>query len=136
MANRERGEARLVSLAGEVYTLRVTTNACCDVEDLSGKAWPLIVAGVMRDRMTDFRWLLWAALQEYHGEVVKSPKDAGRVIDACGGLEAVSKQLQDFVLLNNEPADPQDAAAATANPPSAQTESVGVGSTLPLVKSA
>lgn len=103
MANRERGEMRLQAGATE-YTLRLTLNAACELEDRSGKTLQeLQTAAVTRGSMTAFRWLLWGALQDRHGDSVKTPQDAGQVLEAAGGIEALIDRMAEFMTLNAPP---------------------------------
>jgi len=127
MANRERGEMTLA--AGEsTYVMRLTTNACCDLEDRSGKLLDDVVRGAFRGSVRDLRWLLWGSLQDRHADTVKTPEDAGRVIDAAGGIQGVLAQVTAFMKLNADPSPPAK-EAAPVDPPSAQSDRAGVDST-------
>lgn len=137
MANRERGEMTLVAGA-QTFMLRLTTNACCDLEDQSGKNFEehLDLWNTQR-RATSFRWIVWAALQDKHAKVVKTPVDAGLIIDACDETELV-RLMAAFVTLNTEHlkelirtgvmAKPQSGAAAP-DPRGAQDTAAGTSST-------
>lgn len=118
MANRERGEIGLVAKDGTDYTLRLTTNAVCELEDRSGRLFDDIVKGVMNGRVKDMRWLIWAAMQDHHAEAVTTPQAAGDVIDACGGLAVVSAQMQAFIGLNADDSPKEE--GAEPNPPRAE----------------
>lgn len=101
MANRERGEMTLVAGA-QSFTLRLTTNTCCELEERSGKSFEeqLALWNTQR-RATAFRWLVWAALQDQHADVAKTPADVGPIIDACDEAELV-RLMASFITLNTE----------------------------------
>lgn len=126
MANKERGELRLAA-GDQEYTLKLTTNSLCEMEDLAGKVTDVVIAGAAKGSLRDVRWLLWAAMQEHHAATVKTAKDAGRVIDLMGGLAKVALKMNELMALNRD-----DGAEASAggegNPPSAEA-STGAGST-------
>jgi len=138
MANKERGEFLLT--AGErIYKLRLTTNACAEMEDISGgRTWDQVQLGIMRGSAKDLRLLFWGALREFHPEIAtddaKSLRAVGKLIDDAGGFEGLMEQGQAFVALNQRQADDEPPAekgpAAKSDPPSAQPEAVGVGSVL------
>lgn len=134
MANKERGEMTLVAGA-DTYVLRLTTNACCELEDKSAKLLDDIVRGAMRGSVRDLRWLLWASLQDKHHETVKSPVDAGEVIDAAGGIQGVLRQMTAFMKLNADPDPPKAEEGAKPDPPAAQA-STGADSLSTLAVSA
>jgi len=130
MANRERGEMTLATPT-DTYTLRLTTNACADLEDRCGKLVDDIVRGAYRGSVRDLRWLLWAALQDKHAATVKEPSDAGTIIDAAGGIKGVLAQMIAFMKLNaDESVSVKKDGVTKADPPSAQAAASGVDSTL------
>jgi hypothetical protein len=132
MANRERGQM-LLTTPTHTYTLRLTTNACVDLEDRSGKLVDEIIRGAYRGSVRDLRWLLWASLQDAHADTVVEPKDAGTIIDDAGGIQGVLAQMILFMKLNSDARAPegQVTAAADTNPNPAPTQAAvsGVGST-------
>lgn len=99
MANRERGELRLVA-QDRTYTLRLTTGACCELEDRTGQTLAAVIEGVNAGRATATRWLGWAALQARHGDEVCTVEAAGDVLTAAGGFEVVRPVLSAFMALN------------------------------------
>ena len=127
MANKERGEMTLVAGA-QTYTLRLTTNACCEVEDRSGKLFDVIMHGAYQGSVRDLRWLLWASLQDCHQETVKTPADAGGIIDDAGGVRGVLTQIIAFVKLNTEgqPEASQPNGSVT-DPDPTETQADGAG---------
>lgn len=134
MANKERGALTLDAGSFGSLTLFLTTNACCDMEDRAGKAFDEVIDGLNKGNMRDIRWLLWACLQEYHGDQIKEPRDAGQVIDEAGGVGGVTRQLTRFMTLNTADA-PKAEEGDGKNPPSAEAPT-GVDSTLTPVASA
>lgn len=128
MANRERGEVTLVA-GGRVYTLRLTTNACCELEEYAGKTSDEVIAGVNRGSFSDVRLLLWMALRDKHPDVATETVEAltvmGDLIDAAGGRAAVIERLRVLVILNSAP----EAKGGAARPRKAQARRTGVSST-------
>jgi hypothetical protein len=138
MANKERGEFAL-QVQDRAYTLRLTTNACCELEDFAnGRTWDQVMAGVRQGRMKDVRLLIWTALQEHHGDVAthapESLQAIGALIDDAGGLAGILLQIQAFLQMNIP--EPEDLAtgSAEARPRHAQA-GIGDNSTLTPVPS-
>ncbi len=131
MANRERGELRLVVAGGVSYTLRLTTNACAELEDFAdGRTSDEVTAGVNRGSFRDVRLMLWMALRDRHPDVATDDPAClaaiGDLIDAAGGRRAVIATLRALVLLNTD-----DTAGGAARPLRAQPgRPTGVSSTL------
>lgn len=71
---------------GKTWTLQFTTNALVELEEAAGKAITELLS-VEVPTLKTVRTMFWAGLIENHPEL--SQKDAGRVIDAAGGFEAV-----------------------------------------------
>lgn len=138
MANKERGALTLRAGTFGELTLLLTTNACCDMEDRANKPFDDVIDGLNKGNVRDIRWLLWACLQEHHAATVKTPADAGRVIDEAGGIAGVARQLTRFMTLNTADAptaDPPEGGSTSTGPPSAEAPT-GVDSTLTPVASA
>lgn len=135
-ANRERGEFTL-TVKGVRYTLRLTTNACAELEDISnGRTWDQVMAGINRGSVKDTRLLMWACLREHHPEIATNDPTSvfgiGKFIDDAGGLVGVLQQLQTFIRMNGETADGEDAGAQPGDPPEARDDAedlVGASST-------
>jgi hypothetical protein len=100
VANRERGDLRLV-VGDDVYTLRLTIEACCALEDMAARDLDAITVGVNRGRLTDLRWLLWAALQPYHASVYAQPNGVTALIERCG-IPTIRRVLREFLILNGD----------------------------------
>jgi hypothetical protein len=124
MANKERGEFAL-QVQDRAYTLRLTTNACCELEDFAqGRTWDQVMAGVRQGRMKDVRLLIWTAL----GNTIPTGiRQAGigeghrRLIDEAGGLAGILGQIQAFLQMNlPEAEDVVSGGSAEARPPNAQ----------------
>lgn len=77
MANAHRGEVELKA-GDKTYTLALTINALCDVEEASPGV------NILGDfsRLSNIRLMLWAALRTHHPELQKS--DAGRILQEAG----------------------------------------------------
>lgn len=137
MANKERGEVRLAA-GDDTYTLKLTINACCELEERSGKYFDDVVAAANAGSLIYVRWLLWATLQEHHAKTVKTPADAGRVIDRMGGLPAVSAKLTELMALNRDdrekagkPDGKSDPRVAEAPPGGGSTSTPAASASLP-----
>lgn len=104
MANRERGEFRLVA-RDRSYTLRLTVEACCELEDRTDRTLSQVIDEVNAGRATAIRTLLWASLQAYHSEQCQTWSAAGTLIDELGGLPRVLPLLSDFMQLNEDDSD-------------------------------
>lgn len=88
MANAVRGQVSLV--AGDTtYTLVLSINAMCEIEDTTGKDIVVLVSDLQSGKvsMKSFRLLFWAALQDYHPDV--DLKAAGILISEIGMTAAM-----------------------------------------------
>lgn len=121
MANRERGEYRL-ALAGDVYVLRLTIAAICEMEDQLGRPFASITAGLQQARISDLRALLWAALQDRHGRQFPLMDSVGALIDRLGGVPIIRKALQPFLKLNAQPVRFQRAGKGKAVKPPVESD--------------
>ncbi len=131
MANRERGELTLVA-GGTRYTLRLTTNSCCELEEFAeGRTSDDVIEGVNKGSFRDARLLLWMALRDQHPDVATEDPDClgtiGQIIDQAGGRASVLERLRELVLLNTDV--PHEPGGAT-RPRTAHRGRTGVGSTL------
>lgn len=136
MANRERGEVTL-RVGERDLILRLTTNSCCELESRSGKSFEEWNALWSKDsRMVAFRWMVWAGLQDQHADLAATPEDVGRLIDACDQA-SLMRVMTSFLYLQSEEFKAlikaglltAPKAGAAEDPPSAQADRVGVGST-------
>ncbi|MEO8678149.1 MAG: hypothetical protein ABI665_03830 [Vicinamibacterales bacterium] len=138
MANKERGEMKLVA-GDRTFKLRLTTNAVVEIEDISGgRTWDQVQLGLMRGSAKDMRLLFWGALREFHSDIAtddpKSLRAVGKLIDDAGGFEGLVEQMKAFIVLNQRQADTESdgrgGEAAPLDPPNAQSVVVGADSTL------
>ena len=113
MANEQKGEVGL-EVNGKRYTLKPTFNALCELEELTGKTFGEIATSAQKSRVGALRQLVWAYLQEYHADEIKTVKDAGRWVQDAGGLMRVSETIAKLNALNTEE------SAQEENPPGAQ----------------
>ncbi|WP_138423721.1 GTA-gp10 family protein [Maritimibacter alexandrii] len=72
--------------AGKTYTLQFTTNALVELEEATGKSVVDILESEQQS-MKMLRAIFWAGLIEHHDTMTQ--KEAGAIIDAAGGLDAV-----------------------------------------------
>lgn len=116
MANKEKGEFTLVA-GDEKWTLRLTTNGCCELEDRTGKTVGDIIVGINRGSMVSLRWFMWACLQDKHGDVIteKHVRRVGEIIDAAGGLDGTLKQINEFIRQNMNPSEEAPEAGKQAS---------------------
>lgn len=126
VANQARGEVALV-VEGRSYLLRPSFNASCELETLTNKAYTQWLIEAHRGRLDAMRALMWAFLHECHGEEIRTLADAGEWIVRAGGLEVISRALEQVTAVN-APAEGDGAA----NPPSAQAGTGGTASSPPV----
>ena len=83
MANRERGEVSFEH-DGTRYTMHFSTNAMCELEDITGKP-VLQLANSLQDETSvsvkTLRDMFWASLQDEHSITIK---EAGKIMDGVG----------------------------------------------------
>lgn len=161
MANRERGEMTLAVdqptyVDGQLvvddaglpvvtrvsYTLRLTINACCDLEDRSGHAWhEWLTEWKARRHTRPLRWLLWASLQDRHAAQFPTVTEVGRLMDDAV-KEDLEKVMAAFVWLNEEIRESLEQqgllprAPEKKRPTAADPRPAGSGSTSKLARSA
>ncbi len=107
MANRERGEFTILS-GGDAYTLRLTTNACGEMEDLFKQSLQQVIDGVNAGAVRPLQYLLWACLRDKHPGLAttdpttldKSLARVGDFVDGAGGLQGVLAQVREFMGIN------------------------------------
>lgn len=127
MANPQRGEVTLVA-GTQRYTLQLTTNACCELEDLRGKPWLSILTSGQRGALSAVRDILWASLRTHHPEFTRDDigmQSVGALMDRIGTKRA-HETVTRLLTLN---ADEGEAEEATVRPPEAQPVGIGADST-------
>lgn len=134
MANQERGEYA-VKVGERVYTLRPTLNAMCEAEALTGLSTVRLMQQSAEGLLSATRTLIWAYLQEHHAAEIKSLRDAGKWIDAAGGIDAVNAAIEKLEQLNVDDTPQTKGGEGSGNPPPAQ-DGTGENSSLRLVESA
>lgn len=113
MANAVRGQASLTT-GDTTYTLVLSVNAMCEIEDATGKDILELVSDFQSGRvsMKSFRLLFWSALQDHHPDI--DLKAAGRLITEIGMASAMDAMGAAF-----QRAFP-DAEESSARPPKAK----------------
>lgn len=96
MANPHRGQVPL-QVGGTTYTLCLSANALCELEDYTGETVGAITEKLNGSSvgMKTIRALVWAALQDHHPEV--DIKAAGNIITLAGMnacMEAIGKAFE------------------------------------------
>lgn len=91
MANAQKGEVSFEAL-GQTWTMKLGTNAMCELEDLTGKG--IIEIGEMFEDERTFtlnmlRQMFFCSLLDHHENV--SLRKAGSLVDELGMGEAIEK---------------------------------------------
>jgi hypothetical protein len=123
MANRQKGEVS-IEIDGETYTLALTLDAMCQLEDIFSTPQKVMTFQEVIDladkgSTKHLRALIWAALQLHHPDLALA--DVSPLVQKAGGIAVFSLT---FLRLAKETfADPVDLEAlgvkAGANPPQA-----------------
>jgi hypothetical protein len=123
MANRQKGEVSM-EIAGTSYTLALTIDAMCQLEDLfstpaKAALFQEVVALADRGSMRHLRGLIWVCLQKYHPDLALT--DVSDLVHQAGGLGVFGQKLME--LTKEAFADPKDmeelGIKPSANPPRA-----------------
>lgn len=105
-------------LRGQSFTLRLTVEWCCELQDRTGLSFDDLASRVNRGRAQDVRALLWASLQDRHQLEVPTVEAAGALIDAMGGLAQARRILREFLERNlDESEDEQTGQAEKSTDP-------------------
>lgn len=111
MANKERGEYALV-VGEKRYMLRLTTNACAELEDFAnGRTIDQVMLSLnATGSRRDLRLLLWAALRDKHPDLATDDKAClsktiGPIIDDAGGPAGILAAIRAFIDYNSAPVD-------------------------------
>lgn len=98
MNNPVRGTMTVEAL-GKSWTLKLSTNAMCEIEDRLEKGIDqigVILQDQSQGRMKLFRLIVWAALTDHHPDVTE--RDAGEIIDEVG-MENIMSLIQKLMTL-------------------------------------
>ncbi|HEU4986863.1 MAG TPA: GTA-gp10 family protein [Rhizobiaceae bacterium] len=112
MANRHRGEVSF-DAAGKTWTMRLSTNALCELEDALGSGVDAIgtsMADPRSAKVKTLRLIMWASLTDHHEGV--TVRQAGELIDEIGLDTAMGLVQKAFAAMQPE-------AKGRANPPKA-----------------
>jgi hypothetical protein len=130
LANREKGEVSF-TVGEQAYTMRLSLNALCELEDLMSTrdvrvTAQDVIARVNRGELTAVRALLWAALREHHQTLTL--KDVGSLLETAG-LEAVTTAFSALTQsLQPDKADLDTVGGGkTARPPKAARAAASTG---------
>jgi hypothetical protein len=94
--------------------LRPTVGACCELEDRTEILFDDLTQRVNRGRVSELRWLLWAALQAQHAATFPAPENTTVLIDTLG-IPAIRSVLGTLLRLNAD--DDQPKPKKGAKPP-------------------
>lgn len=141
MANRDKGEID-IQVDGTTYRLIMDINALIELEDLYSTPekevrFAELIPHLMRGSLRHIRAAVWASLRAHHPEM--TVEDAGRLIQAAGGLAGFAQHLKQ--LMNTTGPDARDAtelSGGARRPRKAQAGKRGTGenSSSPLAASA
>jgi len=101
MANAEKGDVT-VTIDGQVYTLALTLNALCELEERFGETWQDVAKLAQQGRLVPLRALLWASMRKHHPDLTIEQFGAINIAE----LEDVSKAFA--ALLERSQPDPKD----------------------------
>lgn len=122
MANRQRGEVGH-DVDGRRYCLRITFEACCQLEDLVDRNFDDVLASAGKGRLSALRAVAWCALQDSHADEITTLGEASAWIERAGGAGVVTQLLNRLFAINTE-------GDGSADPPvAAQVPGTGVNST-------
>jgi hypothetical protein len=102
MGNAVKGQTSF-EVEGKTLVLEYTPNGFCELEDATGKATMAFLSDLDRAAQSeklafrDVRLLFWAGLVEHQPDL--TPKDAGRLIKAVGGLVPAMDLLQTAIAM-------------------------------------
>jgi hypothetical protein len=83
MSSKERGDV-VRKIGGETYTFRLSFNAMCDLEEVTGKPLPELLAQIVENpSVSVLRDVVWAALREHQPDA--DQRLAGSICGAIGG---------------------------------------------------
>lgn len=105
MANDVKGEVGFVA-GGKTYTVKFSTNAICEAENILRKSIVQIMADI--SWLSTRRVLLWAALQPKHPGLELA--DAGELMDALGPTRSIEVLTEAFNAAFPAPAEGADGA--------------------------
>jgi hypothetical protein len=115
MANAVKGEVA-VACGEKTYTLVLTTNALCELEDLLGQSTGKSIRQLSEMDMRVMRGMFWAALRRHHQAL--TVQGAADIIDALGAAKAI-KALDTAVERAMKPLEedrPLDGSAIRTSP--------------------
>lgn len=122
MSNAQRGSVTL-EVGGKVYTLRLTLNALCELEDLLSTpkeqvTFQQVTAMAEKGSLRHVRAVVWAALREHHPEM--SLRAAGEVIQEYGLSELTDHLTKLAASMSPDLADQKELTGGAKRPRKAQ----------------
>lgn len=120
--NPEKGEVR-VEVEGQEYTLRPTFDALCELEERCGCSIFAVLETIKEGRLSGLRSVVFAFMQDCHGDEFKALRDASMWIEKAGGSDKVIPVLYHALGINvpddgpakGTDADPRTAQAGTGD---------------------
>ncbi len=100
MANRERGEIEVV-VNDKPYTLRLSTNAICELQARTKKTYGDLINAVAGMDILAMRDMVWSALKPYHANEFKSGESVGQWMDDVGGIAGTAQTMKELLVLNS-----------------------------------
>jgi len=125
MANPSRGEVDLVTPT-KTYTLVLSTNAMCAMEQRMGKSYGQILNAIIGLDLRSLRAMTFAVLQPRHAREFQNEVVVGDLIDVVK-MQVVKAAMVDLFALNSPPDEPPKNGSGSANPPDGGAGGDGIG---------
>lgn len=114
MANAQKGEVSFEAL-GETWTIKLGTNAMCEIEDATGESINTIGQSMNSEKFTMrlMRTVFFCGMADYHDKLTE--RQVGNILDEIGFDKASDIMMRAFVLATPEAkkgANPRKAARA------------------------
>jgi len=110
----------------KTYVLKVSMKAGRALQQKHKKPFGQIVASLDQLDLDSMQELAFAVLQKHHSDQVKTPDDAGEVIDEAGGIIPFATAFKALMGLKDED------GKGTENPPTAQSSTTGASTSTPV----
>lgn len=106
-----------LTVGGRRYVLRLTTGACCELEDRCDSELDAIIQQINHGCLTALRGVVWAMLQAEHALDFLEVEQAGDLMDAIGGPAPSQAMVSRFMALNADDSPPERKSKGAADEP-------------------